>query len=239
MFSLVLSVSLLTPSAVQAAQKEDFEVKEKIFVHYPRVDNSGKAPKGAVCTTEGDDKVTDFKLTGWQLPEEGVVYRINSASFPAGITASYVKNAITNAFAAWNSADPGKIFIEGMPTTEKRAIRDGVNLIAWAPVNSSALAITYTWYRTDTGTVLESDTIFNSRVPWTVLTSKEKDCVGNVLAYDVQDIATHEFGHWVGLDDLYDTRDSALTMYGYGSLGEVKKDTLGAGDKAALSYVGP
>jgi len=37
---------------------------------------------------------------------------------------------------------------------------------------------------------------------------------------DVQDIVTHEFGHWFGLDDLYSEADYWLTMYGYADYGE-------------------
>ena len=49
-------------------------------------------------------------------------------------------------------------------------------------------------------------------------------------AFDIQNIATHEFGHPVGLDDLYDEIYSELTMYGYSSKGETKKCSLEEGD---------
>jgi len=47
---------------------------------------------------------------------------------------------------------------------------------------------------------------------------------------DFENIATHELGHSVGLDDLYDERSSEQTMYGYASYGETKKRTLEDGD---------
>ncbi len=56
---------------------------------------------------------------------------------------------------------------------------------------------------------------------------------------DVQDIATHEFGHWVGLDDLYSDADKDLTMYGFGAGGELKKRTLGTGDADGANVVAP
>jgi len=55
----------------------------------------------------------------------------------------------------------------------------------------------------------------------------------------VQDIATHEFGHWVGLDDLYSDADKDLTMYGFGAGGELKKRTLGTGDADGANAVAP
>jgi hypothetical protein len=47
---------------------------------------------------------------------------------------------------------------------------------------------------------------------------------------DFDNIATHEFGHAVGLADLYATQYSEQTMYGYADYGETKKRTLAAGD---------
>ncbi len=48
--------------------------------------------------------------------------------------------------------------------------------------------------------------------------------------FDVCNIATHEAGHITGLDDLYATADSEMTMYGYSKAGETKKITLEIGD---------
>jgi hypothetical protein len=54
---------------------------------------------------------------------------------------------------------------------------------------------------------------------------------GTLGHYDIRNIMTHEAGHWILLSDLYTTRDSYLTMYGYGSTGEIMKNTLGYGDE--------
>jgi hypothetical protein len=43
---------------------------------------------------------------------------------------------------------------------------------------------------------------------------------------DLQNIATHEFGHAVGLDDVYENACSEVTMYGYSTEMETKKRTL-------------
>jgi hypothetical protein len=39
------------------------------------------------------------------------------------------------------------------------------------------------------------------------------------------------------LGDLYNSKDSKLTMYGYGSEGELIKDTLGYGDELGVERV--
>jgi hypothetical protein len=51
---------------------------------------------------------------------------------------------------------------------------------------------------------------------------------------DFENIATHELGHSVGLDDLYDDKCAEQTMYGYAAYGETKKQDLEAGDKAGV-----
>ena len=67
-----------------------------------------------------------------------------------------------------------------------------------------------------------ADIIFNALLKWSSDPIKK--------AYHVQNIATHEAGHVVGLDDLYDEVYSELTMYGYSKKGETKKVDLQEGD---------
>jgi hypothetical protein len=76
-------------------------------------------------------------------------------------------------------------------------------------------------------------------LPWSINDPTLGDCGGDPASYDVQNVATHEFGHWVGLGDIYDPNDSELTMYGYGALGELKKDTLATGDTIGINTVAP
>jgi len=78
----------------------------------------------------------------------------------------------------------------------------------------------------------------NVKLPWAQTYVSNPDAVcGNLYAYDVQNILTHEVGHWVGLDDLYNSVDQDLTMYGYGGKGELKKDTLARGDTLGMDAI--
>jgi hypothetical protein len=54
---------------------------------------------------------------------------------------------------------------------------------------------------------------------------------------DLQNIATHEFGHWLVLNDLYKKPARQQTMYGYGAYAETKKRTLESGDIAGLETI--
>jgi len=65
------------------------------------------------------------------------------------------------------------------------------------------------------------------------------DGIGDTGIMDLQNIATHELGHALGLADLYDTTAPVpeQTMYGYASTGETKKRSLEAGDKAGITVL--
>ncbi|MFH0805078.1 MAG: matrixin family metalloprotease, partial [Patescibacteria group bacterium] len=76
-----------------------------------------------------------------------------------------------------------------------------------------------------------ADTIFNNASGFSWSTT------GQSGAYDLQNIGTHEFGHWLQLGDLYTARDRELTMYGYGATSETKKRDLGLGDTLGVQKI--
>lgn len=57
--------------------------------------------------------------------------------------------------------------------------------------------------------------------------------------FDVQAVATHEFGHWLDLLDLYDSSSSETTMYYQISPGEIKKRSLDSDDIAGIRAIYP
>jgi hypothetical protein len=67
---------------------------------------------------------------------------------------------------------------------------------------------------------IEVDIIFNANLPW--------GNSGNV--YIVQNIATHELGHVIGLNDLHDPSYANETMYYATDRGETCKEVPSAGD---------
>ncbi|MDP3026842.1 MAG: matrixin family metalloprotease, partial [Nanoarchaeota archaeon] len=56
----------------------------------------------------------------------------------------------------------------------------------------------------------------------------------NTKVIDLQNIATHELGHGVGLADIYSTACSSVTMYGYSYYGDTEKRTLETPDITGL-----
>jgi hypothetical protein len=87
------------------------------------------------------------------------------------------------------------------------------------------------WFNPTTGVLSESDIVFNTYYSWSV--------TGASGTYDVQNIATHELGHALSLDDLYGYFDSEKTMYGYANEGETKKRSLDPDDVAGICHLYP
>ncbi len=209
------------------------DVERGVFVHYPHA--KGLA-KGAGAT---GDEVNDYKYSGihWPGATPVIYYSINPVNNQ--VSPKQVVSATESAFQEWMSHDPadGKYirFVDnGITSAETPAnpSMDGENTVSFEPLNSAyphAIAITFYWYYRGSKILVEADTVFNSDLPWSVN--------GDSQSYDLQDIATHEFGHWLVLGDLYSPRDSALTMYGYGGLGETDKSTLGKGDITGINKI--
>ncbi len=57
---------------------------------------------------------------------------------------------------------------------------------------------------------------------------------GEAGKMDFESIATHELGHSVGVNDLYDSLCIDQTMYGYAGSGETNKQTLEDGDEIGI-----
>ncbi|HOX26884.1 MAG TPA: FlgD immunoglobulin-like domain containing protein [Candidatus Krumholzibacteria bacterium] len=134
--------------------------------------------------------------------------------------------SVTAAANTWNNAGSRFRLLPNW-TINAGLGRDGYNVICGLNRgNNGKLATTTYWY--SGSRVLEADMEFNLYYPW-----------GNGVsgAYDRQNIATHEFGHFLVLNDLYAYADRYKTMYGYAGLGETLKRTLHSDDIAGIRYI--
>lgn len=131
---------------------------------------------------------------------------------------------ITNAAAAWNSAD-GKTFLSRHAGSSNRIIvqNKGYNNGLIAQVDR------YETTRTTLGYVIMT---FNSYYP-------HKPNAGGSNWYDVQNTATHEFGHFVLLWDQSTSSCSEATMYYRLAPGETKKRTLSPYDVSGINWQYP
>lgn len=85
----------------------------------------------------------------------------------------------------------------------------------------------YRWW--PSGYMREADTIFNTYHPW--------GAYGEPNMYDVQNVATHEFGHWLVLLDQYKPWDYWDTMYYSTYRGETRKRTLAGDDERGIRAI--
>ncbi|KPL21432.1 MAG: hypothetical protein AMJ93_09610 [Anaerolineae bacterium SM23_84] len=238
---LLLLIAAVPSSARPAAGKDT--VRLKVFVHYPRFGKPPQPPKGpkpptpGTCDPTSEDSIDHYGLGGWRL--SGLVeYQVNEGTIPASVQDPL--DAIANSFQVWEAQAQGEVgFAYGGSTRVKVARNDGLHIVAWGNVSlRDAIAVTYIWYYPSTGDVVDVDTIMNVRLPWSYTRVTDPDqadqVCGDLYSYEAQNILTHELGHWMGLDDLYDSMDKDLTMYGYGDKGELKKETLGLGDMLGI-----
>ncbi len=86
--------------------------------------------------------------------------------------------------------------------------------------------------------IIEADMALATEYVWTqnsISSSTDPDSVtGEPGKMDVENIATHEFGHFVGLGGLYSSTNSEQTQYGYSNYAELKKRSLESGDIAGV-----
>ena len=210
-------------------------IRVRAFIHRPRVVEHAHL---GTCTPDDSNSDLNYGLTGWHLPSDGITWKLNPSTVPSSVGSPAARTAITNAFATWTAADPKQVFSDGGNTTAKTAKRDRINAVIWKNIGAGSIAVTYVWYYTATGLVAEVDMIFNKLYPWRLFSGVD-GCSTQYDAYDLKNIAVHEIGHWVGLDDLYGDGDVDMTMYGFGAGGELKKRSLAPGDELGANAVLP
>lgn len=253
---LLTILLLLVPSAVVVAQQSvlkeipekngdypDHEhpgVRVRVFVHEPKGHRPTPTPSPLICT-DPDSNAT-VGPTGWKLPPDTWRYNLNLSSVPSSVGSDNLALIANESFTAWINAIAGSsskpTIIRGADATKTKSAYDGQNIIAWGRTSGTALAVTYTRYYTSTRLVVDVDTIMNQKFPWS-WTPYDSGVCGLINTYDVQDILTHELGHWFGLDDHYTSPYIDNTMYGYGTKAEIKKDTLTSGDISGIQTLYP
>lgn len=174
-----------------------------------------------------DDSMTNphYQLLGFHWYTT-INYYINTKN-KYGFSATAVVNTITTSVNTWDKETAYQVFSYKGTTARTAGRRDGRNVVAWGAYQAGVIAVTYIWY--SGSQIVETDCRMNTYYTWSLS--------GEAGKMDVQNIMTHELGHWCGLADLYNDVDYWLTMYGYGNFGETYKRTLGLGDINGLEAV--
>lgn len=202
--------------------------------------SGGKTGNGTAC---GDSRHTYVSAQWKAVP----TYRINAASVPAYLAQALTRAQLVGGQKAWEdsfrtdcSTIPGRSpfdATDGGNTTRVGTLvseltRDGVNTVSFqslaGTICDGALACVVTDY--DRGRINEADMAFEEDLTrygfldfWTTDSTTWTDAFGGRFA--IRDVATHEFGHVVGLG--HTKRAPELTMFPFIHDGD---ETLGLGD---------
>jgi len=213
---IMLSLVAVLPLSVCAAESS---------THLMTVEWYGDGRVTVNAIPSGDNSMTnpDYKLLPfhWYTTAK---YWINPSE--SGLSGDVVAN-ITSSADTWDKETSAAVFSYQNTTTRSAGTYDSYNVVAWGSYSAGVIAVTYIWY--SGSHIVETDTRLNTHYVWSLL--------GETGKMDVQDIMTHEFGHWAGLNDLYADKDYWLTMYGYADFGETYKRDLGLGDINGLRAV--
>jgi hypothetical protein len=108
---------------------------------------------------------------------------------------------------------------------------DGKNTVQWASIDGPGgiIGATYYWYYKATKEMVEFDIVLDSSDPWSLTGASD--------TFDVQNVATHEAGHTLVLQDIYSPKDCGLTMHAYTWKGDILKRTLAPGDVLGVQAI--
>lgn len=190
---------------------DNWQLEKVTFVHYVRPVNPARQPATVNC----------YKLLGVKWKTFPVSYVVNPTN-PNGLSEEFVTTAISTSAETWDAATATELFNNAYTVDYGASYgnQNFVNAIAFGDYpNDGVIAVTTIWYTPRGKQIVEFDILFNTRFNW-------GDAVVDSTVMDLQNIATHELGHGAGLNDIYSTACSEVTMYGYSAYSETKKRTL-------------
>lgn len=229
--ALTVAASMIIPASPRARARakapgkspvigDNWDLERVDFIHYAKPTKPGGG-KGRPRTC--------YKLLGLKWKTLPVSYVINPSN-PNGLTDGTVTRAISTGAETWDNATSSELFSSGYTVSHTAAygVQDYENAVVFGDYpNNNAIAVTSIWFTRKGKQIVEFDMILNTRFTW-------GDASSNPSVMDIENIACHEFGHSIGLDDIYSDSCSHVTMYGYSDYGETQKRTLEQADKTGV-----
>jgi len=213
-FVLGLAGIALVAAAGNKPSSVPRDLEKLTFVHH-------KIPRHYSPPT-WDDTEDDFRLImGGAHWFETISCEVNPAG--SGLVPEVVRSTLEESTNTWDEETGFALFAAPTITGESSIGYDDANRIVWSDLDAGVIAVAHLWINRKTKEIVQFDMEFNTDYPW----SAAEVCPSDKM--DLQNIATHEFGH-NGLSDLRPRKDSALTMYAFSGLGETQKRSLGVGD---------
>ncbi len=157
---------------------------------------------------------------------------------PEELTREQASAAVRAALAVWAPHLPADLsigFVDSDDEGLEADASDRLNVVTWADeaddsgYEPAALAITYVTYRTNSGSIVDADIVINAvNESWVVGSEEKADCG---TSYDLQNVITHEFGHFLGLGH---SPDDQATMFATAAHCEIAKRDLAEDDVAGV-----
>lgn len=229
----------------------------------PPADNPGKGPpefakgvfihyaKGAAPAKSSGSEAEGYIYSGYHWFDRNIPvhYLVNLTGSGGGST---LIDGIEAAFQTWED-DPGSYMdftYGGTTSTDISSLNDemdGYNVVGWADLSQygyqeEVIAVAIFWYQIGNLRLGEVDVAMNTDgYHWWQNPGETWTAGDDPTAYDcdVQNIITHEAGHWLVLDDLYEGYNSGKTMYCQSAEKELQKRSLDATDRYGIRAIYP
>ena len=200
----------------------------------------GICPAAPTCDVFG---VTDYRFKTDRNGTAVVDYKYNDANRRdlRSPDPPQVRDAIHAAAAAWHHWDSNIVMRDTGDTTAEPGdigrdgtCADGVNTIGWGRVDDPDVVGEASMCLDKTQHIIrDADIVLNISMWWSNGPNPRRS------VYDVQEILTHEMGHWLSLTDQYSDTSSAQTMHGSADPNETRKRTPALGDVTGLQTAYP
>ena len=206
-------------------------VKGKFTVHMGT--SSRRNPSSSAGTTRAVTSCCG-KLDGRLFTAEN--YQIEAAN-DGSFTSSEIISTFSTATTAWEAVIGNKFGSQSTITSSSGLVFNGKNQVGLGTLDidmPGALAVTGLWMECPSGGSVSTCPSALEITEWDqtyAITEYEWSLTGASNAYDLISVVIHEFGHNVGLDDLYSDSCVDSTMYGYSSIGDAGKRSIDSSTK--------